>query len=299
MSTELTIYDYLYAAREDFNTISLVEKHVRWEEECEFAKQAIVRNDRLQKCIPWTVQDAIKNVASIGLTLNPALGLAYLVPEYSKGLNGQECLLRLSSKGLVRLATDCGVIRLAKAEIVKELDEFTYNGIFEMPTHKMNPFKDRGATIGVYCVAKLTTGEYITDVMDMADIEKCKAAAKIKDVWVNWFEEMAKKSIIKRAQKQWPKSDGARRFEMAVAYDNAKEGIDAQEPKDVTPKQESLPPPKLVLSDLGLMDAINKIKNGELTKERLFNRCDLGDEQLKTLNKELPEATPDAQDAAQ
>jgi len=65
-------------------------------------------------------------------------------------------------------------------------------------------------------------------------IELNKAAAKIKDVWVNWFEEMAKKSMIKRAQKQWPKSDGARRFEMAVAYDNDKEGL---EPRDITPQE--------------------------------------------------------------
>lgn len=74
--------------------------------------------------------------------------------------------------------------------------------------------------------------------------------------------------------------------------------------KDITPQAEAaqeLPAPvaKRVLSELGLMDAINKIKNGELTKDRLFERCDLSDEQLKTLNKELPEATPDAQEAAQ
>lgn len=288
--SEPTIYDYLHDAEVEFNRIATVEKHVRWEEECEFAKQAIIRNDRLQKCIPWTVQDAIKNVASIGLTLNPALGLAYLVPEYSKGLNGQECLLRISSKGLVRLATDCGVIRLAKAEIVRELDEFTYNGIFELPEHKMKPFQDRGKTIGVYCVAKLSTGEYITDVMDMAEIEKCKAAAKIKDVWVNWFEEMAKKSMIKRAQKQWPKSSGSERFERAVTYDNEKEGADFVQFEQEKQTQTTLPPPKKTLSEIGLMDAINKIRNNELTRERLFARIDLSEDQIKKLNQELPEA---------
>lgn len=289
MSKELTIYDHLYSAEVEFNKIALVEKHVRWEEECEFAKQAIVRNERLQQCIPWTVQDAIKNVASIGLTLNPALGLAYLVPEYSKGLKGQECLLRISSKGLVRLATDCGVIRLAKAEIVKELDEFAYKGIFELPEHKMNPFQDRGKTIGVYCVAKLTTGEFMTDVMSMEDIKKCESAAKIKDVWANWFEEMAKKSMIKRAQKQWPKSKESERLERAITYDNENEGAEfnqVEQPK----AQDSLPPPKRALSEIGLMDAINKIKNGELTKERLFARIELSDEQIKKLAIELPEA---------
>mgnify|MGYP000187311631 FL=1 len=293
--SDLTIYDHLYSAEVEFNKIALVEKHVRWEEECEFAKQAIVRNERLQQCIPWTVQDAIKNVASIGLTLNPALGLAYLVPEYSKGLKGQECLLRISSKGLVRLATDCGVIRLAKAEIVKELDEFAYKGIFELPEHKMNPFQDRGKTIGVYCVAKLTTGEFMTDVMSMEDIKKCESAAKIKDVWANWFEEMAKKSMIKRAQKQWPKSKESERLERAITYDNEHEGAEfnqAEQPK----AQEALPQPKRALSELGLMDAINKIKNGELTKERLFARIELSEDQIKTINRELPTLPEHADD---
>jgi len=285
--SELTIYDHLYSAEVDFNKIALAEKHVRWEEECEFAKQAIVRNERLQQCIPWTVQDAIKNVASIGLTLNPALGLAYLVPEYSKGLKGQECLLRISSKGLVRLATDCGVIRLAKAEIVKELDEFTYKGIFELPEHKMNPFQDRGKTIGVYCVAKLTTGEFITDVMNMEDIKKCEAAAKIKDVWINWFEEMAKKSMIKRAQKQWPKSKESERLERAITYDNEREGAEFNQPEPAK-VQATLQIEKRSISDNGLMDSIAKICSGELTAERFLSRIELNEEQIKTFNRELP-----------
>lgn len=63
--------------------------------------------------------------------------------------------------------------------------------------------------------------------------------------------------------------------------------------KDITPQAEAtqeLPKPivKRPISDAGLMDSIKKIIANELTKERLLERIELSEEQLKTLNSELP-----------
>ena len=54
---------------------------VKWREESYFALQAIKKNHYLAKSAPDTVQSAIINVAAVGLTLNPADGYAYLVPN--------------------------------------------------------------------------------------------------------------------------------------------------------------------------------------------------------------------------
>ena len=286
-----------------FKAIATANNLVTWAEESQFALQAIQKNEKLAQCIPHTVQNAVINVAAVGLTLNPALGYAYLVPESEKVKEGgrdvwvQSCNLRVSFKGLLKIATDSGSILWAKAEIVKTKDTFKYRGPCEIPIHEMDAFGDRGEVVGVYCIAKTHQGDHLVDVMSAAEIAKIRGAAKQDGVWSKWPEEMAKKAILKRASKQWPKTDRTDRLDRAIAVVNEYEGSDYMpEERDITPqKQEPLPQPKRALSELGLMDAINKIKNRELTKDRLFERCELSEEQLKTLNKELPEAQEAAQ----
>lgn len=224
---QLTWTQYVDKVAPKFNEIAANGKHVTWAEESNFAIQALQKNPKLAGCIPATVQNSVINVAAVGLTLNPALGYAYLVPEAVKQLDGvwrDECMLRVSFKGLLKIATDSGSIMLCKAEIVKANDEFVYTGAFSLPEHRMNPFSDRGATVGVYCAAKTHQGDWIIDVMGLADINKIKAAAKTKNVWDNWEDEMIKKAIIKRASKQWPKTDREDRLDKAVAVMNEYEG---------------------------------------------------------------------------
>ena len=63
--------------------------------------------------------------------------------------------------GLVKLATDSGSVRWVKAELVYEQDRFTIDGYRKPPTPATTPFaKDRGALVGVYCVAKTSDGDY-------------------------------------------------------------------------------------------------------------------------------------------
>jgi phage RecT family recombinase len=224
---QLTWTQYVNSVAPKFNEIAATGKHVTWAEESNFAIQALQKNEKLAACVPVTVQNAVINVAAVGLTLNPALGYAYLVPESVKQADGQwrnECMLRVSFKGLLKIATDSGSIMLCKAEIVKEKDEFTYTGAFSLPEHKMNPFADRGKTVGVYCAAKTHQGDWIIDIMGLEDISKIKAAAKTENVWKNWEDEMIKKAIIKRASKQWPKTDRDDRLDKAVAVMNEYEG---------------------------------------------------------------------------
>lgn len=280
MSNELTAYGAVELGRSQFELIASKEKLVSWAEESQFAVQALNKNDALRSCIPETVQEAIINVAAVGLSLNPSYGYAYLVPDSIKSGSAwmKVCQLRISFKGLMKIATDSGGIKWAKAEIVKSGDQFVYKGPCEKPEHHMQPFGDRGETVGVYCVAKTADGDYLTDIMDMAEIKKCEAAAKTKTVWQAWFEEMAKKAIIKRASKQWPLGDGAERFHKAEAIVNDSEGNE----RDITPKSPepaALPKQKQQISDARLAKAIEKIKSGEYSVERLHASFELTDEQ--------------------
>ena len=202
---------------------------VKWEQESQFALQALQKNPTLRSCATHTIENAIINIAACGLTLNPADGYAYLVPEYDKELKAQACILRISFKGLIKAATDTGVIKWVRAEVVKENDEFNYKGPCEMPSHNMDPFSNRGDPVGVYCIAKLAEGDILADVMKWEEVKKIQSAAKTQMVWNQWPEEMAKKAIIKRASKQWPKSDGSASLHATVDILNTNEGSDPLE----------------------------------------------------------------------
>jgi len=206
--------------------VQIAQEHglVTWQKESQFALQALQTNGTLATCAPETIQNAIINIASVGLTLNPADGYAYLVPEYSKANSRNECQLRISFKGLIKLATDTGAIKWVKADVVKAADTFEYRGLNEMPEHKMNPFSDRGESIGVYCVAKTNEDEYLVDMAPWAEVMKAKEAAKTKMVWDKWPDEMAKKFIIKRASKQWPKTEKSAALHNAIDVINQVEG---------------------------------------------------------------------------
>jgi phage RecT family recombinase len=199
---------------------------VTWKNECVFARQLITKNDfafKVARNNPKSLENAILNVASIGISLNPALAHAYLVPRDGS------IYLDISYKGLVKIATESGAIMWAKSELVYKNDKFTYNGPAKPPTHEADVFGDRGEIIGGYCIAKLPTNDTLIEVMKLDEILKVrdtsKAAQKGKGPWVDWFEEMAKKTITKRAYKSWPQTDNRERLDKAIDALHDSEGM--------------------------------------------------------------------------
>lgn len=202
---------------------------VNFETESVFAMQMLCKNDYNYKTAnnsPNSVLMAMFNVASTGLTLNPAHGYAYLVPR-----DGQ-IVLDISFKGLLKIATDTGSILWARAECVYENDEFTYCGPAAMPEIKANPFKPRGEIIGAYCIAKTPEGDILTEVMDLAALHEVRAKSTAwvkgqagkKGPWEDFYAEMCRKAVIKRARKTWPYTDREGRLATAVEIANQAEG---------------------------------------------------------------------------
>lgn len=61
---------------------------------------------------------AVFNVALTGLTLNPTLKLAYLVPRYNNASRELEVHLEPSYQGLVKLVTDTGSAKSVSSQVV-------------------------------------------------------------------------------------------------------------------------------------------------------------------------------------
>lgn len=211
-------------AKERFAKIA--SETVDYERESVFAMQALMKTSFAMETAnknPQSVHLSMINVASTGLTLNPAHGYAYLVPRDGA------IVLDISYKGLIKIATDTGAVRWARADLVFAKDEFTYNGPAQAPEHKANPFGDRGEIVGVYCIAKTSDGDILTEIMPLAELEKIRGksmayAKKKSGPWVEWFEQMAKKAVIKRASKTWPYTDRAERLMDAIELANQTEG---------------------------------------------------------------------------
>jgi recombination protein RecT len=199
---------------------------VFWKKECLFARQQLQKNSfsfSVAEKNPASLQNAILNIASIGISLNPALAHAYLVPRDGA------IYLDISYKGLVKIATETGAIVWAKSELVYKNDKFVYNGPATPPTHEADVFGERGDIIGGYCIAKLPSNDTLIEVMKIDEIIKIrdtsKAFQKGKGPWVDWFEEMSKKTVTKRAYKSWPQTDNRGRLDKAIEALHDSEGM--------------------------------------------------------------------------
>lgn len=214
----------------DFNKLASIHGAVNFDIESSFAIQHLAKNNYLLKVATQNSESlrfAILNTATIGVSLNPALKHAYLVPR------GGQIVLDISYMGLIHLAYESGGVKFVQAAIVREKDEYQSNGMGEKPTHRFDSFGDRGEIRGAYVVAKTKDGDFIVDEMSIKEIysirdrtEAWKAYKSGKSKSCPWLTdegEMIKKTVIKRAYKTWPKADN--RFAEAVAHLEGSEGI--------------------------------------------------------------------------
>ena len=202
--------------------------------ESQFAIQAFQGNkylaDTAQKNIA-SLQNAIINVASIGISLNPANKHAYLVPR-----DGKICL-DISYMGLLHLAMSTGSIMWGQCKLVYSNDQYQNQGLDKSPMHSYSPFGDRGSVIGGYCTVKTPEGDYLTEEMSLDEIKKIEQSSKAKNgPWKTHWNEMARKTVVKRASKYWPKVE---RLDTAIHHLNTDTGEGLQDsnsdPVDVTP----------------------------------------------------------------
>lgn len=233
MSNALTlITGEINAIKDDFMTL-LSDRSIKFEQEAGFAVQILGANDfalSVANSNRASVINAVKNIAAIGISLNPAKKQAYLVP---RRVGSQQAIcLDISYMGLMDLAMATGSIKWAQAELVRANDGFARGRFDEPPVHTFNPFaKDRGEIIGVYVVVKTHDGDYLThsmeigevyDIRDRSEAWKSYVAKKIKSCpWVSDAGEMIKKTCVKQGYKYWPKTE---RLQQAIHHLNTDGG---------------------------------------------------------------------------
>lgn len=175
---------------------------------------AISVNPKLGDCDPRSFLGAMMSAAQLGLEPNTPLGQAYILPYQNHGT--LEAQFQIGYKGLIDLAYRSGEVEVVQAHIVYENDKFECSYGLEPKLNHIPADKERGDAVKVYAVFKTKSGGYGFEVMSMDDAREhaakySKAYNSAYSPWKTNFEEMAKKTVLKKVLKYAPlKSDFVR-----------------------------------------------------------------------------------------
>lgn len=166
---------------------------------------ALSSNPALQQCSPQSFLGAMMTAAQLGVEPNTPLGQAYLIPYRNHGR--LECQFQLGYKGLIDLAYRSGEVSTIQAHAVYSNDEFEYEFGLEPKLRHIPATSDRGEAVYFYGVFRTKDGGYGFDVMSVDDVRthaKKFSKAYSNGPWQTNFEEMAKKTVLKRILKYAP-----------------------------------------------------------------------------------------------
>ena len=166
-------------------------------------------NKRLSECDPYSIFASVIQAAQLGL--RPGLmGECYLIPFKDK------CNLQIGYQGLLELMRRSGLVNSIAAYLVHEKDQCSVQFGIDMDI-KHIPYLDgdSGHVRFGYAVAKLKNGGCHVEIMTINEIMRIRdrsqnvRSAKRENKLTPWdtdFEEMARKTLIRRICKYIPKS---------------------------------------------------------------------------------------------
>lgn len=177
--------------------------HLSAERIMKIAVTAAWKNPKILDCTKESVMLSIMTAAELGLEPGGPLGSAYLVPY------GSTCQLIPGYRGMIDLARRSGQIKSIEAHAVYEHDEFIVEfGIEPKLIHRPTLKAERGEVTAFYAVAQLVGGGVQYDYMTKADVEaiRKRSRAASSGPWVTDYNEMGKKTVIRRLFKTLPVS---------------------------------------------------------------------------------------------
>ena len=241
----------------------------RYEHEKAFATLLMVENNALVACSPGSIITALVNVAHCETTLDPTLGLAYLIPRKQRKSDPvAECKLDISYKGMVGIAVDSGSVMDIDASVVRAGDEFEYEmglnpDMRHRPAGQPNLSHVRGKITHVYAIAFLLNGIKKFVVLSAEDVEKVRRKSNRPDslMWTDFEDTGYKKTRIKRLYTLLPKTKQTSHAVMVVnqndgGIDFEKEDRPIRTTDDVSYEQPNYGPPELVKKLNALFDAL-------------------------------------------
>ena len=120
--------------------------------------------------------------------------------------------------GIRKRMRNTGGVLSAEAQVVYRNDKF-HREFGDSPTimHEPPPLdQERGEPVGAYAIIKLSNGEVLREVMSVREIERVRAVSRSGQMkgapWMEWWDEMARKTVLKRCAKAAPTASDLERL---------------------------------------------------------------------------------------
>jgi recombination protein RecT len=154
---------------------------------------ALMKTPKLLDCTSESVIQCMLNCSALGL--EPDGRRAHLIPY------GNVCTLIVDYKGIVELAKRSGDVSNVFVQVVCENDSFQWeNGEVK---HLIDFKRERGTMYAAYATITFKDGSKQTDVMTKHEVDAIRKRSKAGNSgpWVTDYNEMAKKTVFRRASK--------------------------------------------------------------------------------------------------
>jgi recombination protein RecT len=186
------------------------------------------KTPHLAECQPATILGCLMQAVTLGFEPSAVdgLGNCYIIPRKNKKTGVYEATFMLGYRGMVALAAKSGIN--IEARIVHANDFFEYEYGLEPRLAHRPTTGEPGAFIATYAVATLPGGYKTFDVMTVADVERVKSRSNAGGKFSPWetdYEEMARKTVIRRMFKTLPIN---REVAKAAANDECSIDINAE-----------------------------------------------------------------------
>ena len=196
----------------------LAERFVR------VALTALGRNPDLADCTRETLLGGLMTCAQLRLEPNDPRGLAWLIPFKNNRERTVEAQLVIGYKGLVDLAHRSAQIKTLRAVEVCENDEYESQEWPPSLRHK-KATADRGQIVRYYAAVEYKDGgidfaEMTVDEVKAHRDKYAKGHTRSDSPWQSNFDEMAKKTVLRKLAKMMPMSvEDMRPFAAAIHVD--------------------------------------------------------------------------------
>jgi recombination protein RecT len=192
-----TVRDLIESDKTKAEIAKVLPRHLTAERMTRVYVTAIMKNPDLLNCTPASLLNAIMICSQAGL--EPDGRLAHLIPYK------QIVQVIFDYKGLIALALRNGMESLY-GDKVCENDTFrawVQDGEKKI-AHEINWKAHRGKSICYYVVTK-RAGQIDWEVMTVEEVEEIRQRSRAKDSgpWVTDYDEMGKKTVIRRMSKRW------------------------------------------------------------------------------------------------
>lgn len=236
----LTIKDHLKSPEFVAELGRVLPSHLKPERMARVALTAITRVPKLLECDQPTFFQCLLSLSQWGL--EPDGRRAHLIPYKNKqktkqaGHDVYDCQLVIDFKGIAELCFRSGNVNAIHADVVRRGDEFAYSAGYvtkHTPWFLRDPATrpaEAGDIYAVYCVVQMKEGAAKHDVMSVEEVNAIRDKSQgyyaykqgwaSTSPWVDYWNEMAKKTVFRRCSKWLPWSaevhDAMSRDDLAI-----------------------------------------------------------------------------------